>query len=200
MNPQIKLTYFNGAGRAELTRLLFHYGGVDFEDHRIDFAALVALKPTLPLGKVPALEIDGVTYSQSMAIARYAAKVVGLFPEDPLLALYVGMISETLCELMEPVLEIAHRTRDEELKAKRTKTYLEVTLPKAFAVLESKVQGKYFLGDMATYADVHLFTLLLSIKTNLVNENLSAYPKLLAVGKRINANSGVASYLAPKTQ
>ena len=36
------------------------------------------LKPTLPLGQVPSLEVDGVTICQSMTIARYLARRVGL--------------------------------------------------------------------------------------------------------------------------
>ena len=36
------------------------------------------LKPTLPLGQVPSLEVDGVTICQSMTIARYLARRFGL--------------------------------------------------------------------------------------------------------------------------
>uniref|UniRef100_A0A0L8GDQ8 GST N-terminal domain-containing protein n=1 Tax=Octopus bimaculoides TaxID=37653 RepID=A0A0L8GDQ8_OCTBM len=35
--PTYKLTYFNGKGRAELTRLLFTAADVEFTDHRIDY-------------------------------------------------------------------------------------------------------------------------------------------------------------------
>lgn len=200
MSPQIKLTYFNFTGRGELARLIFHFGGVTFEDNRVDHAALATLKPTLPLGQLPVLEVDGLTYSQSMAIARYAAKVAGLYPEDPLLALGVDMISETLIELSGPMGEIVYRIKDEELKAEKIKTFLEVTLPKAFAVLESKVQGKFFLGDKASFADVHLFSFVSMITTNIAIADLSAFPKLLAVVEHVKANSGVAAYLAAQGQ
>lgn len=95
MSPQTKLTYFNGAGRAEFPRLIFHFGGIAFEDKRIDYLTFAALKPTLLLGQVPVQEVDGVAYSQSMAIARYAAKLASIFPEDPLKALEIDMISES---------------------------------------------------------------------------------------------------------
>lgn len=130
-----------------------------------------------------------------MAIARYATKLVDLFPEGPLEAAGIGTISETLNELAQPVLEIAHRTRDQELKANRTKTYLEETLPKSFALLESKVQGKFFLGDNVSYADVHLFSVVLSVQTHLATADLSTYSKLLAVADQIKANSAVAADL-----
>ncbi len=35
MAPAYKLTYFNVRARAELTRLIFSYAGVDFEDVRV---------------------------------------------------------------------------------------------------------------------------------------------------------------------
>ena len=34
---KFKLTYFNGRGRGELSRLILAQAGVDYEDHRIGF-------------------------------------------------------------------------------------------------------------------------------------------------------------------
>lgn len=34
--PSYKLTYFNGKGRAEVTRLIFAQAGVEYEDVRIE--------------------------------------------------------------------------------------------------------------------------------------------------------------------
>ena len=34
---KLKLTYFNGRGRGELSRLILAHAGVDYEDHRIGF-------------------------------------------------------------------------------------------------------------------------------------------------------------------
>ena len=40
-----KLSYFDFAGRAELIRLIFSAGKVDFEDHRFSFDEWKKLKP-----------------------------------------------------------------------------------------------------------------------------------------------------------
>ena len=34
---KFKLTYFNGRGRGELSRLILAQAGVDYEDHRVGF-------------------------------------------------------------------------------------------------------------------------------------------------------------------
>jgi len=41
-----KLTYFNGRGRAELSRLIFAQAGVEYEDVRIERADWLQLKPS----------------------------------------------------------------------------------------------------------------------------------------------------------
>ncbi len=44
--PQYKLTYFNIRGRAEVARLLFAQGGVEYEDCRIKGDDWPSLKPS----------------------------------------------------------------------------------------------------------------------------------------------------------
>ena len=42
----MKLTYFNGKGRAEPARLILAQAGVEYEDIRIEFNEWPALKPS----------------------------------------------------------------------------------------------------------------------------------------------------------
>ncbi|KAF1324650.1 Rxlr effector protein, partial [Globisporangium splendens] len=181
--PQVKLTYFHGAGRAEVARLSFAFGNVDFVDERVTGEEFAALKPTLPLGQLPTLTVDGTVHSQSMAIMRYAAKVSGLFPEDPVQALRVDMISESLVDLVNTMVNIMLVEKDEAAKAEKTKKFVGETIPKTLGVLESFVQGKFFLGDdKPSYADVQLFDLMHNgLKPRLPEVSTSAFPKLEAV-------------------
>merc|ERR1712018_348969 len=83
MAPKVKLTYFNLRGRAEPSRLLLAYGGISYEDCRLtpafeDPKEWSELKPKTPYGSLPLLEWDGTCIAQSMAVARFIAKEVGL--------------------------------------------------------------------------------------------------------------------------
>ncbi|KAG7387317.1 hypothetical protein PHYPSEUDO_014496 [Phytophthora pseudosyringae] len=194
---QLKLTYFAGPGRAELSRLILSAGNVSFEDERLDRDAFLAVKPTLPLGQVPVLEVDGTTYSQSMAIARYAAKLAGLYPQSPLECLRVDMASESLIDVKTLIAEITYRTPDEAAKAEKTKKLLEESVPKTLKLLEGFVQnGAFFLGDKMTYADLQLFDLAKNGLGNFADFSLDAFPKLSALVAEVEACPNVAAYLA----
>jgi glutathione S-transferase len=89
------------------------------------------IKPTLPLGQLSLLTVDGTVYPQSMAATRYAGHLTGLYPTDALEALKVDVVSETVCEATNVPVDIKYRTPEAE-RAGKTKTFLEEVLPKSF--------------------------------------------------------------------
>ncbi|OQS03732.1 hypothetical protein THRCLA_21083 [Thraustotheca clavata] len=50
-------------------------------------------------GLIPALQANNHTYGQSLATARYAAKLAGLYPIDSLIALKADSIVDVITEL-----------------------------------------------------------------------------------------------------
>lgn len=195
--PQLKVTYFDAAGRGELTRLLLTFGGVEFVDERIQHADFLALKPTLPLGQLPTITVDGTVYSQSMAMARYAAKLAGLFPANPEHALRADMVSETLCDLVNTLVAIVFVEKDEAVKAEKSKTFIDETVPKVLAALEKMVQGKFFLGESVSYADVQLFDFVVNgIKPRFAELSTAAFPKLEAIMENVKSNANIVAYHA----
>ena len=66
MPASYELTYFDAAGRAEAIRVMLHAAGVEFKDTRFKGPEWPTIKPTTPLGVVPTLQIDDVTYCQSL--------------------------------------------------------------------------------------------------------------------------------------
>lgn len=193
----IKLTYFPLTGRAELIRLALAAGNVTFEDERIPGDEFAKRKPTLPLGQLPVLEVDGETYSQSMALARFAAKLGGLYPSDSTSALRVDMIVDTVLDVTNAQVDIEFREKDEE--AKRAKRHKLVTdlLPRSFAALEKIVGDKYAVGNSLTLADLTIFDRVHnSLKKNYADFDLAAYPKLLTIVSDVAVHPHVAAYLS----
>merc|ERR1712130_599177 len=85
--PMVKLVYFDLEGRGELIRLLLHAGNIDYEDFRFGFADWPKHKPTTPFGSVPVLFWDGEEMAQTMAIARFVARKVGMAGNTDMVAL-----------------------------------------------------------------------------------------------------------------
>lgn len=52
-----------------------------------------------PFGSMPVLDIGEERFAQSGAIIRYVGKLAGLYPEDPVAALRVDMVIDTMEEL-----------------------------------------------------------------------------------------------------
>lgn len=198
--PAIKLTYFDGTGRAELTRLILAFGNVEFIDERIPHAEFQARKASLPLGQLPTLQVNGQTYAQSMAIARYAAKRSGLYPSDALDALRADMISETLTDTTNAFITAMFGEMDAAVKAEKIQRFAQDVVPKALGVLETMVRGEFFAGDdTPSYADLHLFDFVENgLKPRLSDFSTAAFPKLEAVLKHVRANTGVAAHLAKR--
>ncbi|XP_054583356.1 hematopoietic prostaglandin D synthase isoform X3 [Eptesicus fuscus] len=98
--PSYKLIYFNMRGRAEIIRYIFAYLDIKYEDHRIEQADWPKIKPTLPFGKIPILEVDGLNLHQSLAIARYLTKNTDLAGKTELEQCQVDAIVDTLDDFM----------------------------------------------------------------------------------------------------
>ena len=121
--PNIKLTYFNGRGRGETARLILAYGGMDYEDRRVSFGNIVmfsilqlvlsnissisedmpSLKPSLPFGQLPVLEVDGNTVCQSMAIARYLASECGIAGSSSLVKAQVDEVVDVVSDVQTAI-------------------------------------------------------------------------------------------------
>jgi len=76
-----ELIYFNGPGRAQLTRLAFAAGSVDFTDTRIEMADWPKVKsdpesiPAKCFGSMPCIKHGDMLLAQSEATATYAAQL-----------------------------------------------------------------------------------------------------------------------------
>ena len=201
--PQLKLNYFDfHGGRAEPVRLALHLGGVAFEDHRFTFPEFAAFRTTTPFGQVPTLHVDGLQVTQSDAILRYAGKLAGLYPTDPLQAL--------LCDEVAYVVEEASvrigptfRMSGEEQKAARL-ALVNGSMPVYLAWLQAQLEahgGEFFADNRLTVADLKVFVevrglnsgRLDHVPTDLVER---VAPALNAHMQRVASTPGVQAYYA----
>ena len=106
--PKYTITYFPARGRAEAARLAFAYGDIDFEDRRLPGAVLFAGREDgtikAPFKQFPVLEVDGEAIGQSASILRFAAKVAGLYPEDPVVAAKAESILDQIGDITNGLL------------------------------------------------------------------------------------------------
>ncbi|RLN31372.1 hypothetical protein BBO99_00006722, partial [Phytophthora kernoviae] len=160
--PNIKLTYFAAAGRAEAQRLVFYLGGVPFEDKRINHQQFTAMKESLPLGQVPILEVDGEIFTQSHAIMRYAGRVSGLYPNStPYLALKIDELLHAMAEVEEQMGPSFYESDADKKKAMREEL-AATTLPRYARLIEARLEkmqqlpafqsDKVYVHDVAIYA------------------------------------------------
>lgn len=91
-----KLTYFNLTALGEPIRMLFNYGGIAFEDDRFEQEQWPEIKPKTPFGQIPILTIDGKKINQSIAIARYVAKLVKLAGKNDFHSLEIDSMVDTI--------------------------------------------------------------------------------------------------------
>ncbi|KAM9330505.1 hematopoietic prostaglandin D synthase-like [Gastrophryne carolinensis] len=190
--PTYKLIYFNYRARGEIIRYLFAYTNTAYEDFRFEDCEWPALKESYVFGKVPVLEIDGVAYTQSLAIARYLAKQAGLTGKTELDNLNIDAIADHLDDFVAlfPWQEGEEKIKD----------YFEKNGLPLFSALEKTLGDKnWFVGDNVTWADFYLDTctdMLEHFKPDLMN----AFPKLLALKKRVQEIPEIAAWIKKRPE
>ncbi|CAH0725476.1 unnamed protein product, partial [Brenthis ino] len=152
--PSNKIYYFDCKALGEGARLLLAYGQEGFEDIRVTEKEWPSLKPTMPFQTMPVLEVDGVKYSQSLAIVRYLGRKYGLsgktLEEDLLIDQNMYFFNDIRLAAYGVSL-----LPDEDLKAKQKKDLHENYLPKALKKLNeifNENNGHLGIGRL-TWAD-----------------------------------------------
>ena len=207
MAPKLKLTYFDIPGRAEVTRLMLHYGNVEFEDSRVyvEYVDFIVISPdfvrmresgALPFQQLPLFQIDDTVLAQSEAIERWAARYVGLLPQDPLHAAQVDMTICALREVLDLTLDIKWQAKDEEHKQALNKNFMEQTLPRIFNGIEKYAGSTFLHGDEPTYADISLFAIVKTVLGPMLDTfDLSVFPKLQSSIENVGKLPTLAEYL-----
>jgi len=191
MDSKPILTYFNGRGRAEITRIIFYIAGIEYEDKRVqDHTPLIA-EGKLPFGQLPILEIHGTTIAQSFAIQRYAAKLAHMYGKDELEAAKIDMIMDGIADVSAARNAAKTEEQKEDLKNK--------TVPKFLNAFEKIAAANgahpHFVGDKITVADVAFFT-----SCDYIGDVYLAFPHLAKIHEAVKTHPKVAEWLVKRPQ
>ena len=158
----IKLYGLRMSNYYSLTKALLIEKALDFEEvkkapsQKEDFLMLS------PMGKMPAIEVDSVYLSESIAIAGYLERLQpqpALLPDD---AMHAAKVMELVCHLKLDVELVARRLLPEVLfkqpVSEETKVTVKVDLAKGMKAVERLFVGApYAAGDQLTLADFYTF-------------------------------------------
>ena len=201
-----RLTYFDiDGGRGKPVRIALHAAGIDFEDNRISFQQFMETRSEARFTCVPVLEIDGQPVTQANALTRYAGRLAGLYPDDPIQALYCD---EALGAFEDVTNHIGRtmRMQGDELKQARQELadgWLTIYLRGLEEILK-RGGGEFFADNRLTVADIRGFVqtrwltsgALDHIPTDLVSR---IAPGVAAHEARIAADPLIAAYYASRT-
>ncbi|CAD7702315.1 unnamed protein product [Ostreobium quekettii] len=202
MAPSLRLTYFDFMGRAEPIRLALSIGGVPFQDERLTLNDFAALKPSLPFAQLPVIDVGGESLAQAPAILRYAGKLSGLLPRDPIAAMRAD---EIIFAVQDAIADFGPSTAEREAarRLEMRRALAAETLPGRLEMIERRIRGRgteYCAGEEMTVADLSVYCFfrvmrggdgaLEGIPTGLVD----AYEEICAVCGRVEAHPKVREW------
>eukprot|EP00899_Mesostigma_viride_P022236 jgi/Mesvir1/3197/Mv16350-RA.1 len=200
MAPKLKVTYFDMKGRAEPTRVALTIGGIPFEDERVTREAFMAMKPSLPFGSLPSLEVDGKVFAQSNAMLRYVGKLTGLYPTDPVEALKVDQILDGF-EDNGATIRPSYMEKDEakKLEMRKALTAPDGGLTRYTSALSRLVEGEaHAVGDSLTIADVAIYCNINLLKSGYLDgiprDWVDQYEPLMRVYNTVKAHPAVVAW------
>ncbi|XP_003703954.2 uncharacterized protein LOC100881165 [Megachile rotundata] len=198
--PQYKLTYFPVKALGEPIRFLFSYGGVEFEDFRFNREDWPKLKPDMPFGQVPVLEVDGKKVCQSVAISRYLAKQFGLAGKNDWEALEIDSTVDTIHDLRAKI-GAYHYEPNEQAKAEKLKIAQEL-VPYYLERLDAQVKknGGYFVGGALTWADLTFVALLDYLNFMMGHNIIEKYDNLKQLQEKVLAIPKIKSWVDKRPQ
>ncbi|XP_053390457.1 probable glutathione S-transferase 7 [Mercenaria mercenaria] len=194
--PSYKFEYFDGRGRGELTRYVFHAAGKDFDDSRYTFEQWASVKPSAPFGQLPILHVDGKRLAQSGAIARFLAREFGLAGKNSWEQGLVDQYMELAVDMFKEVIKW-YFEKDEEKKRECLKNLREVVYPKYCGLFQNALEqngGKYFVGNDLTLADLAVLDIF-DTPMHHTSNIMDSFPKLKAHRERIASTANLASYI-----
>ncbi|PVD21607.1 hypothetical protein C0Q70_17406 [Pomacea canaliculata] len=197
----VKLFYFDSAGRAELIRLVLTAAKVEFDDVRFqgdDWPA--KYKPVAPFGQAPFVEYNGKKYGQSIAIAKFFARENGLYGANNLEAFrideVVGLVQDFFTVLVKIFLE-QDPAKKEEIKATMEKDDAPKFLRFFQKLLQENGTG-YFVGDKLSLADLIVYDMVTQLQKTFNFDASTDFPEIKALVDKVASDENIKTYIDSK--
>lgn len=200
------LLYYAPGSCSLASHIALEEAGADYETVRMDLGAgdqrraeYLALNP---LGRVPALAVDGVVLTENAAILAFIAQRfprAGLAPiDDPLAFARVQAFNVFLASTVHPY--HSHGVRgsrwaDDPAAIEAMKAKMPANVASGFALIENDwLVGPWVMGETYSICDPYLFTLARWLEGDRVDP--ARFPKVEAHRKRMVERPGVRKVLA----
>uniref|UniRef100_A0A1B6LRQ1 glutathione transferase n=1 Tax=Graphocephala atropunctata TaxID=36148 RepID=A0A1B6LRQ1_9HEMI len=198
-DSKIKLTYFPIAGLGEPIRYMLAYLGKEYEDHRVGGKEWLAIKPTMPWGKMPLLEMNGQKVTQSVAICRYLGKEAGLGGKDNWENLRIDEIVDVIMELL---IEFGkyHYEMDEKKKESLKGPLFNKTSPFYMKKIDELVKENngYLANKKMSWADLYFTAVSNSLSLFNGSEITEGYPNVKRLQDKINSLPQIKAWRAKR--
>lgn len=200
------LLYYAPGSCSLASHIALEEAGADYETVRMDLRAgdqrqadYLALNP---LGRVPALAVDGAVLTENAAILAYIAQRfprAGLAPiGDPLAFARVQAFNVFLASTVHPY--HSHGVRgsrwaDDPAAIEAMKTKMPANVASGFELIEKDwLQGPWVMGETYSICDPYLFTLARWLEEDSVDP--ARFPKVEAHRRRMAERPAVRKVLA----
>jgi glutathione S-transferase len=194
MSPSEKLTYFNLGGKGQSIRLAYVYGGIDFEDERLEFSEWPERKAKTPIGQLPILSVDGKEYVQSNALLRYVGGRAGLYPtpgtKDQLI------VEDALESIGEAFAKPPLDERRSYVEGKMTKllTHIEALVTENSGEDAAFVLGaEISVADLSIYCFVHFFSS--GFLDNITADDFKAFAVIQRIIKNVKSHPKLMAHI-----
>ena len=188
----LKLRYFPARARGESIRMLLRHKQIPFEDIVIRGPEFAKMKPELPTGQLPVLEVNGRNYPESGSQLRFIGQITSTIPTDPVKFFAADATYEVArgLSLIEPIIN----RFEGDVLTEQYKNYFENQLPPRLTYLSKTLADRpFFGGDVACYADFGIWPYLDNTET--VKPNSVTHTNLKDWMQRFAALVEVKKYL-----
>ncbi|KAJ1368936.1 hypothetical protein KIN20_030301 [Parelaphostrongylus tenuis] len=189
----------------ECARQLFALADQQYEDVRMSKEQFASIKPKLPFGQMPVLEVDGRQLAQSQAINRYLAKTFGFAGKDPFEEAVIDSLVDQYTDYrndIKPFFYVALGFAPGDLDKLKKETFMparEKFLGFLTKFLKKNASSGFLVGNSLTWVDV-LIADHVSDFSKRVPEFFDGFPEVKAHMEKVHSNPKIKKWIDSRPQ